>query len=258
MDPIINPASLRRDWRFWLLTLAAVAVALVTATLGVWQLSRATHKRAMQAAIDERQHMVPLAGSDLLRVRTEGAAALLHRGVLLRGDWLPEATVFLDNRQMGGKPGFWVLTPLRLAGTDGVVLVQRGWVQRNFLERTQLPDIVTPAGEVQLQGRVAGAVARLYEFASPGNGEGASRIRQNLDLAAYGTERGLPLLPLIVMQTDASGDGLRRDWAPSDSGVDKHYGYAFQWFGLCGLVVVLYVWFQFVRRLSLLGARPRA
>jgi len=38
------------------------------------------------------------------------------------------------------------------------------------------------------------------------------------------------------------------------TGVDKHYGYAFQWFGLCGLMALLYVWFQIVRRFI----RPRS
>ena len=166
----------------------------------------------------------------------------------LQGRWQAEHTVYLDNRQMQGRPGFWVLTPLRLPGEQGVVLVQRGWAPRDFQERTRLPDVVTPAGNVQIHGHVAAAVARLYEFAPAGEGEGASRIRQNLALAAYGAETGLPLLPLVVVQTGGASDGLQRDWAPADSGVDKHYGYAFQWFGLSGLVFILYVWFQFVRR----------
>ena len=254
----MNPAQARFGLRFWLLTLVAVAVIAVTASLGAWQLARATQKQALQAAIKESQRLAPLADGGLSQAQAKGMVALLHRSVLLRGQWLPEATVFLDNRQMQGKPGFWVLTPLRLPGNQGVVLVQRGWVPRNFLERTQLPAIVTPAGDVQLEGRVAGSPARLYEFAPSGKGEGASRIRQNLNLAAYGAELGLSLLPLIVIQTDAASDGLRRDWAPIDTGVDKHYGYAFQWFGLCGLVVVLYVWFQFVRRLPFHGPQPRA
>jgi len=59
----------------------------------------------------------------------------------------------------------------------------------------------------------------------------------------------MALLPLVVVQTGGASDGLQRDWAPADSGVDKHYGYAFQWFGLSGLIALLYVWFQFVRRL---------
>ncbi|MEK9803755.1 MAG: SURF1 family protein, partial [Curvibacter sp.] len=50
-------------------------------------------------------------------------------------------------------------------------------------------------------------------------------------------------------QTGAAADGLLRDWPQINTGVDKHYGYAFQWFGLCALMAILYVWFQIVPRL---------
>ena len=60
--------------------------------------------------------------------------------------------------------------------------------------------------------------------------------------------RGLPLAGLSLQQTDAANDGLQRDWPQINTGVDKHYGYAFQWFGLCALMALLYVWFQVVRR----------
>ncbi|MBS0293108.1 MAG: SURF1 family protein [Proteobacteria bacterium] len=253
-----HPARRSFGLRFWLVTLLALAIVVATALLGRWQLSRAAQMRAIQAAIDERQAMSPLHEADLLHARADGDAALLHYRVRLRGQWLPEATVFLDNRQMQGRPGFFVLTPLRLEASQEVVLVQRGWVARDFQERTHLPAIAMPAGEVQVEGRLAGPPARLFEFQPSGGGQGSSRIRQNLDLAAYGAETGLDLLPLTVVQTGNASDGLRRDWAPIDSGVEKHYGYAFQWFGLCGLVVVLYVWFQLVRRFFFPGRQRRA
>jgi surfeit locus 1 family protein len=51
-----------------------------------------------------------------------------------------------------------------------------------------------------------------------------------------------------VQQTGARSEGLLREWPVLGSGVDKHYGYAFQWFALSGLIAILYVWFQIVRR----------
>jgi surfeit locus 1 family protein len=156
--------------------------------------------------------------------------------------------VYLDNRQMQGRPGFFVLTPLRLNGGDTVVMVQRGWVPRNFQDRKLLPTIQTSPGVVQLAGRIAPPPSRLYEFDSAVSSQGSSRIRQNLDLAAFRTETGLALMNLSVLQTGPASDGLQRDWPVIGAGVDKHYGYAFQWFGLSGLIALLYVWFQLVRR----------
>jgi surfeit locus 1 family protein len=168
----------------------------------------------------------------------------MHRGVLLRGRWLPAHTVFLDNRPMNGKTGLYVATPLQLEGSSAVVLVLRGWVARNFVDRARLPALQTSAEVVEIQGRIAPAPSKLYELGDADAGP----IRQNLDIVRVKAETGLPLLAVWVQQTDAVSEGLLRDWPPANLGVHKNYGYAFQWFGLGALIAVLYVWFQIVRR----------
>ncbi len=239
---------------FWLILIAALAGMLATASLGRWQLARAAEKLALQARIDERMRQPAIDGRALLAPATPDAQqALVHRSVALQGRWLPQHTVYLDNRQMQGRPGFFVLTPLQLADSAAVVLVQRGWAPRNFQDRMQLPPVQTAEGTVQVTGRVALPPSRLYEFEGGDSAKGSSRIRQNLDLAAFGAETGLALAPLTVLQTVDAGEGLSRDWPVIGASVDKHYGYAFQWFGLCGLIALLYVWFQIVRRFI----RPR-
>ncbi len=170
----------------------------------------------------------------------------MHQPVRLQGRWLAQHSVYLDNRQMKGKPGFYVLTPLALDGSDAVVMVQRGWVPRNFVDRERLLPVQTPSGTVQLEGRVAGAPPRLYELAGAQPAPGSSVIRQNLDLAAFSAQTRLPLVPFTVLQTGLASEGLLRDWPHIASGTGKHYGYAFQWFGLCALLAVLYVWFQII------------
>lgn len=216
-----------------------------TAALGRWQLSRAAEKEALQAAIDAQGQLPVLQAPALLDAADP--VSILHRAVHLRGLWIAERTVFLDNRQMRGQPGFYVLTPLALENSNKVVMVQRGWVQRNFVDRTALPSIPTPSGLVEIEGRVVPAPARLYEFSGPDQGT----IRQNLDLGAFALETGLPLWQQSVQQTGDDGSVLLREWPVARTGVEKHYGYAFQWFGLCALLTGLYVWFQFVRRAKL-------
>ncbi|GAA3995518.1 SURF1 family protein [Comamonas faecalis] len=238
--------------RWWVLTLAALLLAGVTARLGAWQLSRAHEKERLQAQVQARQGEAAL---DSVELAAAGGAAL-HRPVMLRGQWVEGSTVFLDNRQMSGRVGFDVISALRLSGTEAVVAVQRGWVARDFGDRARLPELPAPAGEVRVEGRVAGEPARLFEFASTATGSGPSRIRQNLHLSDYADELGLALLPVTVQQTGPGGDGLLRQWPAADSGVDKHYGYAFQWFGLSALVMVLYVWFQIIRRFFRPGRQP--
>ena len=143
---------------------------------------------------------------------------------------------------MEGRPGFYVVTPLQLDGAAAVVLVERGWVPRNFEHRETLPPIQTPEGRIELRGRIAPPPAKLYEFAGAQPGV----IRQNLDLAQFRAETGLPLLDLSVRQTQGAPDGLLRDWPEAASGAATNYGYAFQWWAMSVLAAVLYVWFQFI------------
>jgi surfeit locus 1 family protein len=154
---------------------------------------------------------------------------------------------------MNGLQGFYVLTPFAIEGSDQTVLVQRGFIQRNFNDRTALQPVETPAGLVDLVALIAPPPGHLLEL---GKGEaplpkegavGSSAIRQNLDLQAFRTETGLPLRTDVSLQQNGpASEGLQRDWPAPSLGIETHYGYAFQWFGLSALVAILYVWFQFV------------
>jgi surfeit locus 1 family protein len=195
--------------RFVVITLAALALALLTARLGIWQLGRAAEKNALQASI-EQQARLPVLGT--LPNDTQQPASLVHRRVQLRGRWSTVHTVYLDNRQMNGRQGFFVVTPLLLP--DGrALLVQRGWLPRDVNERTRVDDVPSPPGEI----------------------------------VAFARETALRLLPYSVLQTAAADNKLLRDWPAPATGVAKHHGYAFQWFGLSTLVVMLYVWFQLIQ-----------
>ncbi|MDF1481226.1 SURF1 family protein [Extensimonas sp. H3M7-6] len=266
MREIVTPSQGQRlGGRFWLITLAAVCGVVLTLALGRWQLGRAAQKEALQASMAERAALPALDGNQLFfrlpqdaqRAREE-VEPLLYRSVVLTGRWLPAHTVYLDNRQMQGRPGFFVCTPLQLEPGGAVVFVQRGWVPRNFEARTQLPQVQSPPGLVQVQGRLAPPPSRLFDFGRSAAAPGSSPIRQNLDLAAYRAETGLPLADWTVLQTGPASEGLLRDWPPVALGIEKHYGYALQWFGLSGLIALLYVWFQIVRRFLRPRTQPAA
>ena len=225
--------------------LATVVGVATTLNLGAWQLRRAAQKIALQTARELRAELPALGAGDL--ARDLATAEPQHfRKVVLHGRWLPEHNVFLENRQMRDRVGFYLVTPLKLAGLRETVLVQRGWVPRDLRDRSLLPVVPTPPGEVEVVGHIAPPPARLYEFAAAERGV----IRQNLDLAGFARETGLVLAPLSVQQ-DVSpatvGDGLLRYWPRAAADVQKHYGYAFQWFALGALMAGLYVWFQLIR-----------
>lgn len=233
--------------RAWLVLLATLFGVGVTARLGLWQLDRAAQKEALQSQLDLRRHLTPLASADL--ARSLGQAASQHdRPAILRGRWLTQHSVFLDNRQMGGRQGFVLVTPLELAPGEAV-LVQRGWTPRDLRDRLAVPAVPTPEGDASVGGRLGPPPGRLFSL----GGADTGAVRQNLELDSFSRETGLRLLPLSLRQEDAvagapaASDCLKRDWPAPAVDVQKHYGYAFQWFSLCGLLTGLYVWFQLLQ-----------
>jgi surfeit locus 1 family protein len=258
-----------------LVLLAALLTAAATARLGLWQLDRAAQKTQAQAQLETQRARPVLSVSELARDAKE-AVAQKQRSVRLTGLWQPQFTVYLDNRQMNKRPGFFVVTPLLL--DDGTaVLVQRGWLPRDSTSRTRITPPSTPSGPVQVQGRIQPQLSQSFELSSA---QESGAIRQNLAIEPYALETKLALRPLAVVQegtpqdepalapssapvsvagsvavsapaavsTSASpSDGLLRQWPAPATGVEKHHGYAFQWFALSALSIGLYAWFQIIR-----------
>ena len=227
--------------RSLLLTLGAIFFFALTLALGNWQLDRAAQKEAIQLALEVQGRKPVVSAAEL--IASPNKTALLKQRAVVRGVWVADKTVFLDNRQMNAKVGFFVVTPLQLVGSTDALWVQRGWIPRNFEDRAKLPRVETPEGVVTVEGRIAPPPSKLYELgpSSPGP------IRQNLDLEQFKAESGLPLLPVILQQTGPASEGLLREWPAANLGIDKHYGYAFQWFALAALIALLYLWFQIIQ-----------
>lgn len=237
-------------------SLCALVMAVGVA-LGVWQLSRAAEKIRLAHAQETRAALPVLDGTVLAKLQpasgvtgprgpAKSADTLTHRRVLLRGHWLAAQTIYLDNRQMNDRMGFYVVTPLRLDGdTVGEpapsVLVQRGWIARNFEDRARLQPVTTPDALVEVTGRVEPTLSRTFAFAGSDEEKRTSSIRQNLDVRKFGAQTGTDLAPFVVIETGGSSEGLKRDWPAVDLGLQRHYGYAFQWFALALLALFLYV-----------------
>jgi surfeit locus 1 family protein len=204
------PAGYSFRPRLWALALAAVACAAGIA-LGNWQSRRAEEKRASPPR------------------------------VVVEGEFVPRYTVYLDNKTRRGRTGYEVVTPLKLRGSSSHVLVNRGWIEAGKT-RDALPEVATPAGEVRVEGF---ALERLPKLLLLDDSKG--KLRQTLDIDAYGAETGLRLEPRVIEQHSDLRDGLARDWPPRGAGAEKHEGYALQWYSLAALAVMLAVVLSFKR-----------
>ncbi|KRB92249.1 SURF1 family protein [Noviherbaspirillum sp. Root189] len=220
----------------WIPFIAALIVAAVGITLGNWQTRRAQEKQEIEAKLGVRQHAPAL----VLEGRGDVPADIEYRRVAVRGEFVPGWTFYLDNRPYNGVPGFYVLTPLKIAGSDMHVLVSRGWLKRDVADRTRIPPIATPKGTIEISGIVRNSSSRLLQL-----GEAPplqpNAIVQNAEAQDVGRAAGLPIHPFVIEQLTDVHDGLVRDWPRPSTGEDRHRGYAFQWYALAATALIFFV-----------------
>ena len=218
---------------------AALAAIALTLALGNWQTRRAEEKLALGRDLDDAARRAVLA----LPSSPVDARDFEFARVSARGEYSPRHTILLDNKVLRGAPGYQVLTPLKIAGGDIYVLVNRGWVAAGA-RRDSLPLIRTPGGTETVEGIAVVPSSRILELDAKTE-EGI--VWQNLVLARYAKWSGLKLQPVVLQQTSEAADGLARVWERPDTGADKHRGYAFQWYALAATILITYVALSFKR-----------
>ncbi|NIE67849.1 SURF1 family protein [Burkholderia sp. Ax-1719] len=213
--------------------LLILIVMAVTIRLGFWQRDRAHQKEALQAQITQYENATPqtVSAAPVALKRIE-----FHR-VRAKGTFEPARVVYLDNRPYNDQPGFYVVMPLKL-DDGGYVLVNRGWLPRSIDNRERIAPYETPAGSVEVEGIARADASRAFELGAGGSAA-HQKIRQNLGVASYAAETGLPLQPFVIQQTGfvspsapAFKDGLVRDWPAPSTDVERNIGYMFQWWGM--------------------------
>lgn len=217
-------------------TLAAAAGICATLALASWQLNRAHEKEARGARLEvlARDAPVTLGAGDAT------AADLEWRRVTARGRFEPRHAVFIDNRIHRGVAGYHVVMPLEVGKAGGgsrYVLVNRGWIAGSP-ERGRAPKVTTPEGLVDITGTAVVPTKRFLELSSDVT-EG--NVWQNLTIERYRAVVPIAVQPVVIQQESPLDDGLVRDWDPPNLGVDKHYGYAFQWLALAATILVFYL-----------------
>lgn len=220
----------------WIRTvpLLAAAIAIVGfARLGLWQLDRAAEKEALVADFADDRPRRELDVDD---------ETMLFERVKLRGRWLGERQVLIDNITNNGRVGYYVVTPVELPDDHRRLLVNRGWVDK----QRGIPDDSRWQGVsdwIELRGRI-GRLPRagLQTGAAFAGGSDWPRVAvfptQDEVARALGTE----LLPFVLLLDAAEERGFGRNWQPAKSGAMTHYGYAFQWFAMAFTVVAVTAW----------------
>lgn len=219
--------------------LATLALCAVFVHLGLWQAGKGERAAAQRALYAARSAQPPLAiGADPV-----AAADYQFAAAVVRGEYEPAGQFYLDNQVEQGRPGVHVITPLKIAGGDTRILVNRGWAA--WADRRAPPRVAVPAGVATLTGIAVVPMPRRY-LLMPDRQEAWPQLRASLDLDAYAQTARHPVQPVILRLTSAAGDdGLVRNWPPPEDKVAMHRGYALQWFGMACVLVVFFLYTSF-------------
>lgn len=231
------PLFSRKYWWTTLLVLAAMGVMI---RLGLWQLERLEQRRAFNARVLAGQNAPPLelAASTL----TEPLETMEYRTVTATGEYDFENQVALRNQVWYGKPGYALLTPLKISGTELAVLVNRGWVPLSYVTGEEqaypVPGTVTVTGII----RLAQTAPDFGRIGDPTPRAGEKLLVWNLaNVSAIAAQIPYPILPVYIQRApDASLPADVNDWTdehlpfPGLPNIEitegPHLGYALQWF----------------------------
>ena len=217
-------------------TVAAAATIALTLYLAQWQAGREQEKLALQALLEARMKMPQYA----LQAKDRDGETLKYRTVTAAGEYVAGKQIYLDNKDFNGAVGFHVMTPLKLAGADVSVMVNRGWIARGR-DYPNPPAAIPPAGTVEVIGMAVLPSRRFLELSSA-NVQGS--VWQNFTFDRARAILGIDALPVVVLATQTA-PGLVPVAEMPNAGAEKHRGYAFQWMALALAVLVVWIGVNF-------------
>ena len=233
--------SLQFEWE-WRTTLLTACLLPVLVGLGFWQLQRADEKTAIASLNAQRAASPPAVLGDLTRADPQ---SLAYRRTIVRGHFLPEATIFLDNQIRDGRYGHDVLGVFVDDGSGLGVLLNRGWVAGDPARRS-LPTVDLPTQNLSLEATVYVPPGRPYLLAEERFDELTWPVlvqEANGHALREAIERvtGLTLFPRELRLAANQPAGFRRDWPVVNVSSQKHTGYAVQWFTMAAALLLFAV-----------------
>lgn len=219
-----------------MLAFSAVLPALLA--LGIWQIQRGAEKKQ---AFAEFVQASSGGARDVTGFTIDAFNALpRYERVELRGRYLVNKQFLLDNMPRHGRPGYHVLTPFISDGADHVVVVDRGWLPGRAAE-IDATRLSLHAGATVITGRLAPLPRPALKLGRGSADSTWPRVVQFPDAHELGAALDLPVAtPRVLLDPDMP-HGYGRDWEPPGITPARHYAYAFQWFALAVMLVVIFV-----------------
>jgi len=210
-------------FRSFIPTALIIATLALLISLGFWQLDRADEKRVIEDQIASAN-----SGDVEIVASTEFLKEKEYYHVRLQGSYVDDKQFIYDNQIVDQISGYYVLTPLVLKGDSKAVLINRGFIPWNG-RRDKLADIDIADKLTEVKVQISKPVKRMELEASELTGDFPVLI-QALDLDEMSTIASLDFASVIGLLSPESDNGFVRQWEPYTGSIERHIGYAIQWF----------------------------
>jgi len=217
---------------FSVLSLVLLSLLAVSIRLGFWQVERMQEKQVLIDRFNQPEE---------LKLQAAIAAQRQFAHVQVRGHYDASWHLLLDNKILNGQAGVHVLS-LFLPDEASPILVNRGWLPLSP-DRRNLPAIPTPAGSLDISGRLERLDARGFRLGDPDDLRELSgpRLITYLDLNRLTAATGRELAPWLIQLDEDDNSGFAgRDWKPTVMMPEQHRAYAVQWFVLAFVLAVVW------------------
>lgn len=217
--------------RFILPSILITATFAFLVSLGFWQLERADDKRSIEASIKQAN-----TGSVELIKKEEGLQSKEYYEVRLQGKYLSDKQFIYDNQIVDQVSGYYVLTPYALEGQSKSILINRGFIPWNG-RRDKLADIVIGQETREIKVQISKPIKRM-ELKPSEVGIQFPVLIQSIDLQDMADRAKVDFSSVIGLLDASASNGFIRKWEPYTGSIEKHIGYAVQWF-LMALVLAI-------------------
>ena len=217
--------------RFILPSILITATFAFLVSLGFWQLERADDKRSIEASIKQAN-----TGSVELIKKEEGLQSKEYYEVRLQGKYLSDKQFIYDNQIVDQVSGYYVLTPYALEGQSKAILINRGFIPWNG-RRDKLADIVIGQETREIKVQISKPIKRM-ELKPSEVGIQFPALIQSIDLQDMADRVKVDFSSVIGLLDASASNGFIRKWEPYTGSIEKHIGYAVQWF-LMALVLAI-------------------
>ena len=192
-------------------------------SLGFWQLDRADQKRTIEASIQKAN-----TGVVELIVNQNELLSKEYYEVRLQGSYISDKQFIYDNQIVDQVSGYYVLTPFVLTGQSNAVLVNRGFIPWNG-SRDKLADIDVDSASREIKVQVSNPIKRIELKTSDISNQFPVLI-QAIDFDVIEEIASTSFVDIVGLLDSSSADGFVRKWEPYTGSIEKHIGYAIQWF----------------------------